>query len=52
MGKASPGLIAPGMISTLRTCIAHVLRDALDSRNQAVTTAETRVQELIAKLSY
>jgi hypothetical protein len=45
MGKASPGLIAPGMISTLRS-LAHVLRDALDSRNQAVTTAETRVQEL------
>jgi len=40
------------MISTLRTCLARVLRDALDSRNQAVTTAETRVQELIAKLSY
>lgn len=52
VGKASPGLRGPGMISTPRSCLAHVCRDVLDSRNQAATTAKTRVQELGISLTY
>lgn len=51
VAKASPRLRAPAVISTLRSCPAHVRHDVLDSRNQAATTAETRVQELDISLT-